>query len=367
MKLPFLPLLAFILGFALSARAQTAGESYSADQLDQLLAPIALYPDPLVALILPASTVPSDLALAASYLAANGDPAGIDAQPWDPSVKGLAHYPEVVAWMNGNLDWTEALGAAFAQQPTDVMKSIQQLRTKAWADGSLVSTPQQTVVFEGDEIRIVPTDANAIYVPEYDPNVVYDPVPGVAGPFLQFGTGYPVGDWLGYECDWDDYGIWIGTWVPGWEYRREWRGSFVYGRDAGRAWRPDPARAREVIRNAPRPGSRLPSPGIASGFRGPVRPAGAAPVAVVPRASSAPDFRGREAPAPRMAAPAAPPASSLFGGYSRGSQTRDFSSRGQVSRAAPVRSMPAPREEAPSHESAPSRAPSGGGGDRRGN
>ena len=152
MKLPLVFLSALALGCALSAPAQTADDLFSTAQLDQLLGPIALYPDPLVALILPASTVPSDLAQAANYLSANGDPAGIDAQPWDLSVKGLAHYPQAVDWMNSNLDWTEALGAAFAQQPADVMKSIQQLRTQAWASGALVSTPQQTVVFEGDEI-----------------------------------------------------------------------------------------------------------------------------------------------------------------------------------------------------------------------
>src|SRR5665213_702878 len=136
-------LLTLALCLALPGGAQTPGVAYTGEQLDQLLGPIALYPDALVAVILPASTVPSDVTLAANYLAANGTVGGIEAQPWDASVKALAHYPEVVKWMNANLDWTQALGAAFAQQPADVMQSVQQLRVQARAAGTLIDTPQQ--------------------------------------------------------------------------------------------------------------------------------------------------------------------------------------------------------------------------------
>src|ERR1700733_1651771 len=125
--------LVLALSVALSLRAQTAGESYSPNQLDQLLGPIALYPDPLIALILPASTFPDQVTAAAQFVAANPPPAPVDSQSWDASVKGLAHYPDVLKWMNDNLDWTRALGAAFAMQPSDVMKSVQQLRAKAQA------------------------------------------------------------------------------------------------------------------------------------------------------------------------------------------------------------------------------------------
>jgi len=118
--------------------------------------------------------------------------------------------------MNGNLDWTQALGAAFTQQPADVMKSVQQLRVQARAAGTLVNTPQQQVVMDGDNIRIVPAQPNTIYVPVYDPAIVYETPVGYAGPFLTFGMGYPVGAWLGYQCDWDDFGIWLGPWSPGW-------------------------------------------------------------------------------------------------------------------------------------------------------
>src|ERR1700722_2422030 len=199
MKKPIAWSIALCLAATLWAQAPVVGalqESYSPEQLDQMLGPIALYPDPLVALILPASTVPSDVTVAAAYLADNGDPAGIDAQSWDPSVKGLARYPSVLQWMAANMDWTQALGAAFAQQPADVMKSIQQLRAQALAAGTLVNTPQQQVVMEGDDIRIVPTQPDVIYVPAYDPNVVYNVPMGYTGSFVTFDTGYPVGPWL---------------------------------------------------------------------------------------------------------------------------------------------------------------------------
>jgi hypothetical protein len=318
-----------------------------------MLGPIALYPDPLVAVILPASTVPSDLTLAAKFLASNGSPAEIDAQPWDPSVKALVRYPDVLKWMTANLDWTQALGAAFAQQPADVMKSIQQLRAQARAAGTLIDTPQQRVDMEGDDIRIVPAEADTIYVPEYDPAIVYETPVGYTGPFVTFGVGYPVGVWLGYECDWDDFGIWVGPWNPGWGYRREWRHPELRG-NGSRAWRPDPRRSREVVRNFYRPEGRLPSPGAIAGYHAPTRRPGEAPRAAISRAPSGrPDYRGRAVEPPRPSSSA--PSSQLFGGYNRGTQTRDYSNRGQTSRSAPVRA-PAPRIESPARAEAPPRA-----------
>jgi hypothetical protein len=340
------------LCLAFSARAQTPGTTYSPEQLDQLLGPIALYPDPMVAVILPASTVPSDITLAANYLAANGPAGGIDAQPWDPSVKALARYPDVVKWMNGNLDWTQALGAAFTQQPADVMKSVQQLRVQARAAGTLVNTPQQQVVMEGDDIRIVPAQPNVIYVPAYDPAIVYE-TPGYAGPFLTFGMGYPVGAWLSYQCDWDDFGIWLGPWSPGWAYNRGWRNPGS-GRNLWRAWQPDPRRSRAMVRSFYRPEGRLPSPRVVAAYRAPVRQPGLASRPAVSRAPSRPDYRGRAVAVPRPVSPA--PSSPFTSGYNRGTQTRDFSTRGQVSRSAPVRMPSSPRAAAPARAPAPARA-----------
>src|SRR6185312_7894233 len=116
------------------------------EELDELFGPIALYPDALIALILPASTVPSDVVMAARYLNSNGDPTKIDDQGWDDSVVDLMHYPDLIKWLDENLSWTKQAGEAFLAQQSDVMNSIQRLRAKARAAGSLVDTPQQQVV-----------------------------------------------------------------------------------------------------------------------------------------------------------------------------------------------------------------------------
>ena len=352
MKAPFLLTLTLCLAF--SVRAQTPATTLSSEQLDQLLGPIALYPDALIALILPASTFPSDLATAADYLASNGSLDGIDAQPWDLSVKGLARYPDVVKWMNSNFDWMQTLSVAFTQQPAEVMKSIQQLRVQAQAAGNLVDTPQQQVDQQGDSIRIIPTQPDTIFVPEYDPDVVYETPVSNTGPLITFGPGFPVGAWLGFQCDWDDFGIWVGPWSPGWNYRRQWRHPVVGG-EAWRVWRPDPGRFREAVRSFHRPEGRPPVPTPAAGYRAPIRQPYIAPHPMISHAPARPDYRGREVATPRPPVPS--PSSQLLRGYNRGTQTRDFSNRGQASRSAPVRTPAASRAAAPTRAAAPARAP----------
>ena len=128
------------------------------DQLDQLLGPIALYPDPLIAQILPAATFPTQIVLADRYVSGGGDPDQLDQQPWDASVQALARYPDVLKWMDDNLNWTTELGQAFLNQQQDVMNSIQRLRTSAYNLGNLQSTPQQQVIDDGGYIEIVPVD-----------------------------------------------------------------------------------------------------------------------------------------------------------------------------------------------------------------
>ena len=173
------------------------------EALNQLLAPVALYPDALIALILPASTAPSDVVLAARYLSSNGDPAQVANQPWDESVKSLVRYPDVLKWMDQNLEWTTQVGVAFLDQPADVMNAIQQLRAQAIAAGNLVDCPQQKIVKEETCVRIVPAEPELIYVPRYDPEVVYvRPYEPYLGPALTFGVGFAVGSWLNYDCDW---------------------------------------------------------------------------------------------------------------------------------------------------------------------
>lgn len=205
------------------APPQSAPQQLSQEELNRLLAPIALYPDALIALILPASTVPSDLMLAERYIASNGDPAQIANQPWDDSVKSLVRYPEVLKWMDQNLEWTTAVGDAFLSQPADVMNSIQALRAEAIAAGNLTDTPQQRVVREKTCVRIVPAEPEVIYVPQYDPEVVYvQPYSEDVGPLLTFSAGFAVGSWLNYDCDWDRRGIYVGQWRPGWSQYRNW-------------------------------------------------------------------------------------------------------------------------------------------------
>ena len=202
------------------------------EALNELLAPIALYPDALIALILPASTVPADLVLAARYIASNGDPALIADQPWDDSVKSLVRYPDVLKWMDQNLVWTTALGDAFVDQPADVMNSIQALRAEAIAAGNLTDTQQQRVVREKSCVRIVPAEPEVIYVPQYDPEVVYvQPYSEDVGPLLTFSAGFAVGSWLNYDCDWDRRGIYVGQWRPGWKRDRDWDRGGDWDRD----------------------------------------------------------------------------------------------------------------------------------------
>ena len=180
----------------------------SPQQVNQLAAPIALYPDPLLAEMLPASTYPWEVVEAARWLAAYPNPSGImiDLQTWDPSVKALLHYPTVLGYMSDNLAWTEALGVAFLNQQQDVMQAIQQLRALALAAGTLQTTAQQQIILQGGDIYIEPVNPQLLYVPEYNPNVVYS-APAVGIPaglslLVSFSRGWQIGAWLDNDCDW---------------------------------------------------------------------------------------------------------------------------------------------------------------------
>ena len=212
---PF-PLLAQISSRPVPTPVQYGPQKLSQEQLVVLLAPVALYPDALIALILPASTVPSDVVLAARYLKSNGDPEHTENQPWDESVKSLTRYPEVLAWMDQKLEWTASLGEAFVEQPADVMSAVQTLRQQAKAAGNLADTPQQKVVEEESSIRIVPADPDVIYVPQYDPQVVYIQS-YTSVPFVTFGLGCAVGMWLSYDFDWNRRCFYRGNW-RGWNH-----------------------------------------------------------------------------------------------------------------------------------------------------
>ncbi|HWV98719.1 MAG TPA: DUF3300 domain-containing protein [Candidatus Acidoferrum sp.] len=175
----------------------------SAAELDTMLAPIALYPDPLLAQLLPAATLPEQVVLADRYWREGGDINQIDAQPWDNSLKALARYPATLKMLDDNLAWTTDLGQAFLNQPADVMDSVQRLRAQALALGNLRSTPQQSVVVSGGIIEILPATPQVIYVPVYQPEVVYvRPPPAPDRFYISFGAGMVVGAWLNHDCDW---------------------------------------------------------------------------------------------------------------------------------------------------------------------
>jgi len=223
----------------------------NADQLDQLLGPIALYPDPLLSLIFPASTFPQDVAAAAQWLAAMPNPTedAINAQSWDASIKGLVHYPTVLNMMAGQLDWMQAVGAAFVNQQQDVMDCIQRLRGHAQAANNLQNSAQVQIVNDDGCIRVEPVDPNMIYVPQYDPNLVYfGPCP------ITFGIGFPIGLWCDNDFDWHHHGIVVGAgWYQGWHHPEAWdRNPPAWNRRpagwvaAPRAW------ARPPLRPAPR-------------------------------------------------------------------------------------------------------------------
>lgn len=228
MQKPFVAPLVFYLGFALSAAAapppvsaqasgaapnESAYEPYTADQLDNLLAPIALYPDPLLAQVLIAATFSDQIDAAARWVRSYGQN-GVDDQPWDISVRAVAHYPTVLNMMDADLDWTTAVGQAYAYQSTDVMTSVQRLRAMARAQGNLLTTPQQQVVIESGFISIWPASPTYLYIPTYDPAIVFFRRAYFGGIFtaFSFGSAWTIGVWLNLDCDWGRHRIYYTAW-----------------------------------------------------------------------------------------------------------------------------------------------------------
>jgi uncharacterized membrane protein YgcG len=195
---------------------------YSTEQLDNLVASIALYPDPILAQVLVAATFPDQIELAVKYVRAHGTN-GVDDQPWDVSVRSVAHYAPVLNMLAERPDWTAALGQAYAVQSSDVMESVQHLRQMAAAEGNLVTTPEQKVVTDRDNIRIEPANPRVIYVPTYDPAVIYyQPVFASIAyrrAYWTFGIGFPIGSWLMYDCDWYGRSIYYDDWSYGYGWR----------------------------------------------------------------------------------------------------------------------------------------------------
>lgn len=213
------------------AAMQEAAESHlSASQIDELVSPIALYPDALVAQILAGSTFPDQVVTADAWVKANSKLNAaemmkqVDGQSWDPSIKALTQFPSVLDNMAANLSWTSALGDAFYNQQADVMAAVQKLRKQAKAAGNLKSTDQQKVTTEtqqGQQVIVIqPANPQVVYVPVYSPTVVYGTPyypPGysastvAAASIISFGAGIAVGAAISGGWGWNSWGCgWRG-------------------------------------------------------------------------------------------------------------------------------------------------------------
>jgi len=223
-----------------------AEKPFKAEEIDALLAPIALYPDPLLAQIFMASTYPLEVVEAARWQKEHADlkdkalEDALLAQKWDPSVKSLVPFPQVLTMMNEKLDWTQKLGDAFLAQQDDVMVGVQRLRNKAKEAGTLQTTKEQNVIVEEKPVAvsqtvnveqpqeqqpppppqtivIQPADPQVVYVPQYNPTTAYGAWPPTYPPpysyyppgymatsMLSFGVGMAAGAALWGDCDWND-------------------------------------------------------------------------------------------------------------------------------------------------------------------
>jgi hypothetical protein len=286
------------------------------EQLQQLVAPIALYPDSLVAQILAASTFPEQVVEADRWVQAHPDLKGdalgqaVDQQPWDPSVKALAAFPSVLGNMDKNLSWTSSLGDAYYNQQEDVTSAIQVMRRRAEEAGNLKSTPQQTVATQDSTIVIQPANPEVVYVPAYDPWIVYGgpivawpgwyPYPGIwfGGPYLSFGIGFGIGWFGGFGWGWPHWGFDWHHGYPIYDHNRYYsRSRTFYNR--GNFYRG--AGVRGGVYN--RPGAAAhPFGGNTQAARGYAEPRGQSGVR-----------------------------SGAFSGYGHGGQARSFASRGSAS------------------------------------
>lgn len=290
---------------AAPARAQTAGPPFDQQTLDELLAPIALYPDPLLTQVLIASTYPLEVVQAARFVDRNREmapdalAAAAQTQPWDPSVMALVRFPSVLAMMDDKLDWTQKLGDAFVAQQAAVMDTVQALRARAQAAGNLSSNAQQTVVVQDRIIVIEPAQPQIVYVPFFNPAIVYGSwwwatpprwvwapppwhrppgwMPGWgAGWGPGVGWGRPIGAppwiWHGRAPNWHDRNIIINN-----------NNTIIVNNRPPQVWAPDPGQRRGIPRSGGRdahvPRTTLP-PGSTGGWPG--RTADSRPAPMLP-------------------------------------------------------------------------------------
>jgi hypothetical protein len=299
------------------------------EQLQQLVAPIALYPDSLVAQILAASTFPDQVVEADRWVQAHADLKGddlakaVDQQPWDPSVKALTAFPSVLGNMDKNLSWASSLGDAYYNQQQEVMDAVQVMRQKAEAAGNLKTTPQQTVTTQGSDVVIQPASPDVVYVPAYDPWAVYGypidpwpfwyPYPGIwyGGPYLSFGVGFGIGFFGGFGWGWGNWGFdWHNHYVL-YNHNRYFSGTHTfYNRNSYYRLGGERGVATNVERGGSARGGVYNRPGATTrAFNGDHQAA-----------------RGYAEPRGQSGVH-----SGAFSGFDRGGDTRGFSSRGSAS------------------------------------
>ncbi len=362
--------------FAQSAARADDNPTFSQQELDQMLAPVALYPDALLSQILMAATYPLEVVEAARWLSANpglsGDAAvqAVDSQSWDPSIKALVAFPQVLQTLNQNIEWTERLGDAFLAQQSQVMDTVQSLRQKAQQAGNLNSNSQIQVTQSDGGIEVAMNNPDVIYVPYYDPALVYGTWwwPDYPPPFWARRAGYGRNGGIvwgrGIDVGTD---IFSGSW--------DWRNHAVYAhntRDSGenRPWRHDPDHRHGV----PYPdtslyrqyGRVIATPASRTMFRGYERPVAARlgaggkrfPIQPIPR-THVPETLQPLVPRRVSPPPAAPrprvnplpvvPRAQAFENVGRGAEVRNYSARGHTSLSGRS-SAPSPGpSSAPSH------------------
>jgi hypothetical protein len=362
--------------------AETAA-TFKQEELDQMLAPIALYPDSLLAQVFMASTYPLEVVQADRWVQQNegleGDALAetLEKQEWDPSVKSLVQFPDVLAMMGEKLDWTQKLGDAFLSQQEDVTRTVQNLRKKAEESGNLKTTEEQVVKVEKEVIVIESSSPEVIYVPVYNPTVVYGswwwphyppyyyyppyyPRPTLYG----FATGVTIGIAWGYawgHWNWHrssvnininqninlnkninrdrykrDYGGGSGKWQHNPEHRkgvsyRDQKTAKQYNRTAS----PDAVRSREQFRGKAEAGQRDLARGGAEQYRGRDTRDRTSP-ATMDRAQTRGAERSRDSVQShdfnRGGAPKTN-RNSAFSGMNNGSASRNYGNRGNMSRS----------------------------------
>jgi hypothetical protein len=358
----------------------------SAADLEKLVAPIALHPDPLIAIILPASAYPLEIVQAARFVKDTNNIPKVDDQPWDDNVKELAKFPDMIAKMDADLPWTMELGQAFIDQSKDVLDMIQNLRGKAKKAGTLQTTTQQIVTVTNvvvmetnvtevvqvtkEIVQVVPSNPQVVYVPTYPPTVYYPPpayVYNPLAPLVTFGVGMAWGAVLANNCNWGhgDVNVNVNNNVNrNTSVNRSGNANTARSTSAGQTgarasstggqkWQPDQSRmsksgAPSAANSARSQEARGYGSGGAKSSTGNVgaRPstgtAGARPSTGSPSANrpTASPSTGRASPSPGASQSRSSPAASrssssgsAFGGSSSGASARSASSRGSSSRS----------------------------------